>query len=90
MDIWDTLQVTLGPKCYNKIDINVNTLQTYTFSILKLQNQIHCISVRKVYFTHLDLCQLFTVLVIYWAMKQSINNGLRHCLIHDKYCQQLS
>ena len=54
MTIWDTLQVTLGPKCYNKIDINVNTLQTYTFSILKLQNQIHCVSVRKVYFTHLD------------------------------------
>ena len=34
--IWDTLQVILGSKCYNKIDINVNTLQTYTFSILKL------------------------------------------------------
>ena len=34
--------------------MNVNTFQTYTFSILKLQNQIHCVSVRKVYFTHLD------------------------------------
>ena len=54
MAIWDTLQVTLGPKCYNRNEINVNTLQTYTFSILKLQNQIHCVSVRKVYFTHLD------------------------------------
>ena len=34
--------------------VNVNTSQIYTFSIFKLQNQIHYISVRKVYFTHLD------------------------------------
>ena len=50
----NTLQVILGPNCYNKIDINVNTLQAYTFSILKLQNQINCVSARKVYFTYLD------------------------------------
>ena len=93
--IWDTLQVTLGPKCYNEIKINVNTLQTYTFSILKHQNQIHCISVRKVCFTHLDTSKwplrdslrFMTVVdstchqrsifvVIHWAMKQSVIDGL--------------
>ena len=58
------MQVTLGPKCYNEIDINVSTLQTYTFSILKLQNQIHCVSVRRVYFTLLDT---FT-----WPLRDSL------------------
>ena len=47
------MQVILGPNCYNKIDINVNTLQAYTFSIQTSKSD-KLRSARKVYFTYLD------------------------------------